>query len=266
MAKPDKKQLFLASALLILICYLFWGPLFPWNPIKAGYEKISSPMATVYIAEMTGKDSVVYQIEQLIQEEEKFHNLTYKNEFKIIIVSKDSHMKRFVPWLAGSGYSVSLSLLNVIYIGPIARKSTEGLKRYLKHELSHMLLAQNTSYEKGRLIHEQAWLSEGIAEYFSGHQFYSKSEFIRFCRMENFQFTSLNQKSPMEMSPNELKFNYTYYGLFIEFLINHYGTGKFHQYLTTYIENPQDYKDHFITIYESKLTEILNLFKHSLKL
>jgi hypothetical protein len=266
MTKSDKKQLFLASALLILIYYLFWGPLFPWNPIKAGYEKISSPFATVYITKMTDKDSVVYKIDQLLHEEENFHNLTYKDEFKIIIVSEESNMKRFVPWLAGSGYSVSLSLINVIYIGPIARKSTDGIKRYLKHELSHMLIAQNTTFEKGRLIHEQAWLSEGMAEYYSGHQFYSKSEFINLCRMKNFQFNSLSQKSPLDMSLNELKFNYTYYGLFIEFLINHYGTGKFHQYLTTYIENPEDYKDHFITIYESKLTEILNLFKHSLKL
>ena len=96
---------------------------------KIGYTKISSSKATIYIAEMTERDSVVYRIDALIEEEEKFFDLKFVEKFKIIILNKDSHMKRYLPWLKGSGYSVSLSLANLIYIGPTARRLP--MARYL---------------------------------------------------------------------------------------------------------------------------------------
>ena len=95
-----------------LVFYLFWGPLFPWNPIKIGYEKIDLSKGTVYINELTEKDSVVYRLDEILLEEEKFHDLKYVDNFKIIVLNKDSNMKRYLPWLKGSGYSVSLSLIN----------------------------------------------------------------------------------------------------------------------------------------------------------
>jgi hypothetical protein len=249
---------------VIFICYLFWGPLFPWNPLKIGYQKISSSKATIYITEMTSKDSVIYRIDKIIQEEEKFHNLEYHEDFKIMIVSKDSHMKRFLPWLSGSGYSVSFGIANVIYIGPTARNSPHGIERYLKHEMSHLLISQNTTFKNDLKIHEQGWFSEGIAEYISGHRFYSKDEFLDLCRRKNYKFSSLNEKSPLEMSPNELKFKYTFYGFFLDFLIENYGIDKFQKYLINYLDNPGQYKELFIDVYSIDHHEILKNFQSHL--
>ena len=54
-------------------------------------------------------------------------------------------MKRFLPWMRGSGYSVKLGSVNVIYIGANARNSQHGIGVFLKHEISHLLIHQNTS-------------------------------------------------------------------------------------------------------------------------
>ena len=166
--KAKKRYLILLSIAAVIILYLFWGPLFPWNPVKIGYTKIDASKASVYIDKLTERDSAAFEIEEIILEAEKFHGLKYIDDFKIIILDKESNMKRYLPWLKGSGYSVSLSLADVIYIGPNARKSKFGIRRHLKHELSHMLLAQNTTFDKAQIIHKQGWFAEGIAEYFSG--------------------------------------------------------------------------------------------------
>lgn len=252
-----KKKYWALLVLVIIISYLLWGPLFPWNPVKIGYKKISSKKATVYINDITEKDSVVYRINEIISEEEKFHNLKYVDGISIIILNKESNMKRYLPWLKGSGYSVTLSLVNLIYIGPNARKSSNGIEPYLKHELSHLLIDQNTTFKKARIIHEQGWFAEGIAEYFSGHYFYSKEEFLKLCAIKNLNFKSLHEENPLKMSIGETRLKYTYYKFFIEFLVENYGLTKLQEYLKKYINHPQDYKKYFVEIYSNDIDELL---------
>lgn len=249
MKRKKIKNIITALIILVIILYLFWGPLFPWNPIKCGYKVIYTPKATVYINNMTDRDSIVFNIDKIILEEEKFHNLEYVNNFKIIILDKESNMRRYLPYLKGSGYSVSISLVNLIYIGPVARNSQNGIEPYLKHELSHLLIDQNTTFKKAALLHEQGWLAEGVAEYFSNHSFYSKKEFLELYHSNNLHNLSLNRKNPLKMSVNEVKFNYTYYKFFIEFLIHTYGIEKFQQYLKEYIKDPENDKKDFGYIY-----------------
>ncbi|MFQ6676706.1 MAG: hypothetical protein ACE5D0_00150 [Fidelibacterota bacterium] len=209
--KIKKIRLLLAAVLLSLVFYLFWGPLFPWNPIKFGYEKISALKATVYVNNFTERDSSVYHIDQIMQEEENFHGLTYVNHLTIVVLNKESNNKRYLPWLKGSGYSVSLSPLNLIYIGSNARKSPPGIESYLKHELSHMFIDQNTTFKKAMKIHKQAWFVEGIAEYFSGHSFYTKNELMKLMKTTNIEMAGLKEKSPQNMSEQELRLKYSYY-------------------------------------------------------
>ena len=245
-----KKKYWALLVLVIIISYLLWGPLFPWNPVKIGYIKISSTKATIYIDDITERDSVVYRIDEIISEEEKFHNLKYVDDISIIILSKTSNMKRYLPWLKGSRYSVTLSLVNHIYIGPNARKYSDGIEPYLKHELSHLLIDQNTTFKNAQIIHEQGWFAEGIAEYFSGYSFYSKEEFLKLCANKKLNFKSLYEENHLKMSVGETKLKYTYYKLFIEFLVENYGLTKLQEYLKKYINHPQDYKKYFVDIFK----------------
>jgi len=262
--KVKKRYWVSLLAFVTILFYLFWGPLFPWSPIKRGYKKINSSKATIYFSDLSERDSVVYRIDEIILEEEKFHDLKYVDDFKIIILNNESNMKRYLPWLKGSGYSVSLSLANVIYIGPTARKSQAGIEPYLKHELSHLLIGQNTSFKKGLKILEQGWFGEGIAEYFSGHNFYSKDEFLQLSRINNLKLSSLHEKNPHKMSPKELLLKYSYYRFFMEFIIENFGIKKLQDYLKKYIDNPEDYKKLFVEVYATDLDQILNKFNSSL--
>ncbi len=257
------RYLILLLVFMGVISYLFWGPLFPWNPFKIGYQKIESSKATVYISDLTEKDSVVYRVDEMLREEEQFHSLNYVDDFKIFILDKDSDIRRFLPWLRSPGYSVSLSLVNVIYIGPMARKSQTGIEPILKHELSHLLIDQNTTFAKALKIHGQGWLTEGIAEYYSGRSFYGKSEFFTLAKMNDLYFTSLYEKNPLKMSTEEVKLKYAYYRYFVEFLVENYGMEKLQDYLKRYIDNPDAYKDYFVEVYAMNLDDILQKYKTS---
>lgn len=250
--------------LMNVVFYLFWGPLFPWSPIKIGYATIEGSKSTVYIDDMSDRDSIVYQIDEIIREEEKFHDLSYKDNFRIVILNEESNMKRYVPWLKGSDYSVSLSSLNLIYIGPNARKSQWGIGPYLKHELSHLLIGQNTTLEKALKIHEQGWFAEGIAEYFSEHGFYTKNELLQLIKMGKLSISTLKEKNPLNMSKKELVLKYSYYRFFIEYLVDNYGTNKLQKFLKSYINNPEGYKTIFYEVYNTEIDNTLKNYNTSL--
>jgi hypothetical protein len=261
-----KKRYLVTLAVLsaCIVFYLLWGPLFAWNPLKIGYTKIKTPRAIIYINDMTAKDSVVYRINEIIAEEEKFHGLDYIDDFKIIILNQESNNKRYLPWLKGSGFSVSLSALNLIYIGANARKSSSGIETYLKHELSHLLIDQNTSFKKAMKIHNQAWFSEGIAEYFSGHRFYSKDEIDRLIELNNIQVTNFDDNHPSNMPWQELRLKYSYYGYFIEFLVENYEIENLQNFTKLYLDDPDNYVKIFSKEYTTDLNEVIKKYHLSL--
>ena len=255
-----RKKIFILFILVFVVSYLFWGPLFPWNPIKIGYKKIESSKATIFITDFDRED-IVYQIDELLREEEEFHGLKFMEKFKIIILGKESNMKRYLPWLKGDGYSVKLGSVNVIYIGANARNSPYGIEVFLKHEISHLLIHQNTSsHGENMEILQQAWLTEGVATYFGGPHYYNKNDFVELWNMNGFQFNSLYMENPHEIDRNIIRLKYTYYKFFIEFLIDTYGKEKLKAYIKLYTHNPKNYEIIFPEIYNNKLEDVLRDF------
>ena len=245
---------------MLVVLYLFWGPLFPWNPLKFGFKKIESSKATVYIIDING-ESVVYKLNEILHEEEKFHGIEFKEKFKIIILGKESTMKRYLPWMKDSGYSVKLGSINVIYIGANARNSQYGIGVFLKHEISHLLIHQNTLSRVNNMeILNQAWLGEGAATYFGGPYYYGKNEFIELWKANGLTFDSLYEENPHLMDKGIIRLKYTYYRFFVEFLINTYGLENFQSYLKRYISTPKDYMIIFNEVYGEDLNEILKKF------
>ncbi len=258
-SKFNKRHIFLILLLLIVL-YLFWGPLFPWSPIKPGFNRIGSSKATTYIIKNEG-DSVVYAIDEIIQEVEKFHDLKFKRKFKIIILGRESNMKRFLPWLRSSGYSVKIGYANLIYIGANARNSSYGVRVFLKHEISHLLLHQNmaSGLDNLRTV-DQGWLAEGAATYFGGPHYYEKTGFVEYWERNNLAFDSLYEQNPRKMDRNIFAQKYTYYRFFVQFLIDAYGLEKFQSYLKEYLRAPLDYKMLFPKVYNEDLNSILKKF------
>ena len=250
----------MVSSFPVLIVYLFWGPLFPWSPIKPGYKRMEASWARVYMAD-SETDSSVYRLDEILKEEEAFHGLKFNEKFRIVILGKESNMKRYLPWLNGSGYSIKLGMVNVIYIGPNARTSPYGMEPYLKHEISHLLIHQNASSAKSNFqIQHQGWLTEGVATYFGGPHFYDRHELFELWTENGLAFDDLYCENPLEMG-GRFKMKYTYYRFFIDYLISTYGLEQFQSYLRMYIRDPKKYQSIFMDVYGKDLSDILSGFK-----
>ena len=82
------------------------------------------------------------------------------------------------------GKSVIMITGDVIYIRPQKRPYPIG--QYLKHELSHCLLFQNTNLSAARKMRMQRWVVEGTAVAVGGPRYMSRSEFAeRLHRADN---------------------------------------------------------------------------------
>lgn len=265
MKRKKFRNIIIPSVFVVIVFYLFWGPLFPWSALKPGYKKIRSTKATVYIKNMTDRDSVVYRIDEVIWEEENFHGLKYQDNFRIVVLDAESNMRRYLPWIKGSGYSVSLSRANLVYIGPVAKRSAGGIEPYLRHELSHMLIDQNTTFKKAIMMHEQGWLVESVAKYFSNRSFYTKAAFLRIYRNKTLRDSELVLKNPLKMSVEEITFYYTCYRFFIEYLVDRYGAQKFRYYLKAYIDDPENFRSLFAEIYHEDFENIWAGFQDALE-
>ena len=75
----SRKKFFFITFFLLVVLYLFWGPLFPWSPIKVGFKKIEFTKATVFIKDFKS-ESVVNTLNEIIHEEEVFHGLNFKKK------------------------------------------------------------------------------------------------------------------------------------------------------------------------------------------
>lgn len=248
----------LSIVLLLIVLYLFWGPLLAWSPIKFGYEEIKTNKAVILIKSKTPADSVIYNIDEIIKEEESWHDLQYTDNFKIIIVDKDADMRRHLPWLKGKGHSVCIGFANLVYIGANARKSEYGIGTYIKHELSHLLIHQNTPSKKDVFeMQEQGWFTEGLATYFGGPEYFTKKEFVDLCFEKGLDLSSLNEANIIKVPVKDKRILYTHYRYFIEYLVNNYGLEKLQEYIKRYIDNPSDYENLFVEVYKEELVYIL---------
>ena len=115
-------------------------------------------------------------------------------------------------------------------------------------------------------IQRQGWLVEGIATYYGGPDYFSKEELVFLCKERNIALNKLHIGNPLEIDKSEIKIKYTLFRYFIEYLIKTYGIKKFQAFLYSYLENPHEYKEHFISTFSDDLNLILQNFENFLRL
>ena len=260
------KKFILFSFLFVLLVYLFYGPLFPWSPVKIGFKAYKVDHLKVFVHKVMEQKVSGIDFDEILNHIEETHGLEFQKSIRIVVLDENSSMKRFVPWLKGSGFSVQLGYLNLVYIGSIGVQSPYGIEVYIKHELSHLIISHNTSPKRKLFeMQRQGWLSEGLAGYYGGPVFHSKQEFLELCNLYNDEIIDLPLRNPLQIPKEQHTFYYSYYRLFVSYLVEFYGPDKIKDYLAQYIEEPQDYQAYFATVYDSSEKELMQRFKQYLQ-
>jgi hypothetical protein len=209
------------------------GPLFPWSPLKLGYNHFTLHRADIYFPSGTTLDDAYKQVDTFIEEAETFYRL--KMPYRITVIAPrtwtDFHLQ--APWQRGNAVAgLTLQTGTVIWVTPKVGEKHFDPGEFLRHELSHAILDQNTTVWLGHKLNGQPWLSEGLAVDFGRQKSYLTEE----------EFIARAQTEPLapvfDGNNSDMRFNYVAWRYFVEHMIRMRGRDRFQDYLLRVMQEP----------------------------
>lgn len=274
MKRFKKKKLFIGVFLIILFTVLpyqlLWGKLFPYSPVKLGFEKFELTNIVVYVQD--GSETYNYKsLDSLIPSVEKFHKLKFVHKPEIIFFrDAESYYQRTITKARFYAYPNG-SLVVSPWAVKEALDNEISMEIYIKHELSHTLLYEHMGFVTAYFSYPR-WLLEGIAVYSSnqmGTSWYpGKEETYQCISLGSFlqpeYFNSSKEDEAKLNVKNKIAFIYSEFACIVDYLIIKYGKDKFHNYMVKLLDSWHPDKV-FKDVYEIELNTCLNDFKEYVK-
>ncbi|HEV8144774.1 MAG TPA: hypothetical protein VGP79_00255 [Bryobacteraceae bacterium] len=253
-------------ALLVLVLLAFpYGPLFPWSPVKPGYEKTELTRADVYSSKGKPLDPAFRRVDEFIVQTEKLHQLAMPKRITVIACANWSDFKRFMPTLGAVG-GATLATGTALYITPKIAENNFDTSEFLLHELSHACLYQHTSIWNSQKMNQAAWLLEGLAvlngrqkAYISAAEFKERAKVTDLTRVIGPGLNDLPQ-------PVDMRFNYVAWRYFLEHLQSSRGRDRFQELLVAFLDDAGAVHSAFQRIYGMSVNDAVREFQQELRL
>jgi hypothetical protein len=164
----------------------------------------------------------------------------------------DFHLQ--MPVVQGTAVgAVTLQTGTVIWITPKLAGKHFDVAEFLRHELSHAILDQNTTLYRSFKMKHQEWFYEGLAVSFGRQQAYlSRDEFVTRAKLEPLL-------PAFEGPSRDMRFNYPAWRYFLEFLKHTRGRHAFQDFTLAFMRDPdawrQSFQKSFGTSFENAIAE-----------
>jgi len=244
-----RRLIILLSALGILLVgagpLMAYGPLVPWSPIHPGYSELQLERARVLYPSERALPDAYRHIDQWIAEGEAFHSLHGGTRITIVLCRDWSDFHRFAPWITGRNVAgLSLATGDAIYITPKIDERQLDHGEFVRHELSHSILAQHASvYSAYTATKRYPWFHEGLAVWFGRQRAYmSQAEFFERAPMLGVSDALRGGHHGLEM-----RFSYIAWRDFLDYLDQTYG----HDRLVAFVHKANEQPDEMFTLFRS---------------
>ncbi|HOZ46242.1 MAG TPA: hypothetical protein PLO37_02435 [Candidatus Hydrogenedentes bacterium] len=247
--KSAKRTFYVLLPLLLaafVVYSLLWGRLLAFSPWVFGFQHRDTDRARIYFHE--GVDVEQFgEIDRWVEAVEEWHDLKFKRRAEVFVCASDAEHKR----LGGSKARFrALPLYGRLFVSKRAQEDAKAgeihLDVYVRHELSHSLVFQNTTLRNTLRLPE--WLLEGLAVLSAGQLgvdgYYTKAE-VRDKMREGYfldpgDFSTRPGPKARAISdfplPNKYWFIYAELACFIDDLIRIQGKDAFNTLLRNYME------------------------------
>ena len=238
---------FLASTLLFLMLFPY-GPLFPWSPVKPGYEHLALARADIYYPKGSALDPSYRKVDEYIGESESFHGLRAPKRICVVACNDWGAFARFLPQHRGSHAvgAVTLATGTAIYVSPRIAERGLDAGEFLRHEISHATIHQNQSLLAAFHFGAVQWLAEGIAVSFGRQRgYYTREEFLARARREKDVALFLDPARRGEgRGEFEMRYAYAVWRYFNEFLMAR-DRDAYQRYLHAAMTDPKAWRERF---------------------
>lgn len=274
MKKFRKKYWLSILVLLLLIVSFLFGPLFPWSPVKPGYQTREAEQFTLYSPTDRAIPEFYSSLDAEITTLSAALELPVKRDIKIIRTEK-SAFQGYMPWLRTESLGgVALQTGNVLFVSyeKIAERQLSE-QEFVKHELIHIILHQNSTLGNALRAGSITYISEGVPFYLGGPNYFPKNEFIEKIKPIDLKETTKGDaiyedgtfNSLDEASGDRYKVSHMLYGEFVRYLVTTYGTNKFNAFNKAVLQDPGAHRKLFEEHFEMKLEAALQIFEEQLK-
>ena len=274
MKKISIKKVLKRTALIVGVFFIAvvalsfpYGPLLAWSPIKPGYNHLALQRADIYFS--TGEQlSPDYQgIDRMMNDAEEFHHLKFHTRMKVIACKDWGSCARYMPWMRVRGVGgVTLATGDVIYITPQLKERNLSTAEFLRHELSHALISQNTSIRNSLKLTNQAWFSEGLAVSFGRQAAYlSRAEFLAKTKDAELAVYLDPERIDRSIPGWSIRFAYPAQRYFLEYLKVRFGDERFQQFQLGYIATPDEYRKIFADVFGLSLADAIGEYQRAIR-
>lgn len=254
----------LAGAWLWALAY---GPLIPWSPVKPGYRTLTSARAEVSFPRGAGPGPALPAIDGLVDEAERFHRMRAPGRLRILECANWEDFARFCPFAPGRGVgAVTLDLGGVIYLSPRLKERGLDNAEFLRHELSHAIVAENVTLWNLRKIRRHTWLYEGVPVWFGRQRSYvSRDEFLQRASLMELQPVMDYDAGGAAPAPVEMRFAYVAWRNFIEYLVHTHGLDTFHRFFGEFLARPDELEGLFAAAFGQSRKEAVERFQSAIR-
>ncbi|MBX3277985.1 MAG: hypothetical protein KF868_08300 [Acidobacteria bacterium] len=262
------------AALIVLFCLLalavfslLYGPLLAWSPVKPGYDHLELRRADVYVAAGESPPADYAEIDRMMEEAEAFHGLRFHKKVTVIACRDWASCARYMPWMRVRGIGgVTLATGDVIYITPQLKEKGLSIAEFLRHELSHAVISQNTTIRKSIALTDQMWFSEGLAVSFGRQAAYlSRDGFLQ--RAADTELIVYLDPERMDRSHPQwsVRMAYPTQRYFLEYLKARFGAESFQRFMLAYMDAPGEYRRRFSEAFGLSLPDAVAEYQRALR-
>lgn len=264
-----KRKIFLLLSIVVVIVLLYIAV----NKVVIHNIIVNQYSKSVYSMSSNSINGVIYQDKNILQkvdlgiipicliENEISHGIRYRKPVKIIICKNDQEsgkiFKLFKTKASGFAFSDDLIIVNYVNL----HKLGYTFESIIRHESSHILIKQNIESFFAMIVtfsNRSLWFSEGFALYNQRLVIYTKDELRE--NIEKYNIGYDGKSDNFGTIPKNIRFDYSLYFYFMDYLIEKYGKDKMLVFMNLMIENYRSSEKSFKLTFKSTIRRELAEF------
>jgi hypothetical protein len=234
--------------------------------LKPGYQECAYQRADVQWGDGLGLPADYSAIDYLMEDSERFHRFRFVHRLQVVACRSWADFHEFVPFIEGELVGgLTLEYGTTIYITPRVEEMHYHTSEFLRHELSHALLLQNSSIASRTQFKRVPWLYEGVAVLAGDQRAYgTAADFAR--RAASEALAPLFDPAAFERPGFDLRMAYRAWRYFLEDLIAERGRDRFQVLLARFMQRPLAIDSTFANVYGTPLPAAIAIFENKVRL